>query len=110
MIQEDDHVSMASRASDTTKYSLSGMEVWKRHGVMERSKTGVVEVVLCMVEMWCSRDGPKEDASTSDYDKEADVRGRERACTNMWQGRDISRSIRKRRRVQPKFCHRSARH
>jgi hypothetical protein len=36
-----------------------------------------------MVEMCCSRDGPKEDASTSDDDKEAEGSGE----NDMWQGR-----------------------
>jgi hypothetical protein len=42
-----------------------------------------------MVEMCCSRDGPKEDASTSDDDKEAEGSGE----NDMWQGRQQSRSI-----------------
>jgi hypothetical protein len=62
-----------------------------------------------MVEMCCSRDGPKEDASTSDNDKEADLRGR----TTCGKG-DSSRGVlllvktagtRKRRRVQTNFFH-----
>jgi hypothetical protein len=40
-----------------------------------------------MVEMCCSRDGPKEDASTSDDDKEAEGSGKSR---HMWQGRHVS--------------------
>jgi hypothetical protein len=37
-----------------------------------------------MVEMCCSRDGPKEDASTSDDDKEAEGSGEKTAVTEYY--------------------------